>query len=85
MHENRHYCIFSASELNKIDFDQVLETSASTVRYSIDRTKTFVKWEGQTPPCISLLTTVEAIHTHEEMLNVLGGSEWTAPLPPEEE
>jgi len=42
--------IFNTSELDKIDFTQVLETSADTVRKSVDNTKTFVKWDGETTP-----------------------------------
>ena len=33
--ENRKYVIFATTELNKIDFNEVLETSISTVRKSI--------------------------------------------------
>jgi hypothetical protein len=43
MYDNRKYIIFSTSELDKINFDEVLETSSETVRKSIDETKTFVK------------------------------------------
>jgi hypothetical protein len=43
MYDNRKYIIFSTSELDKINFDEVLETSAETVRKSVDETKTFVK------------------------------------------
>jgi hypothetical protein len=79
MYESRHYVIFSVSELNKIDFDHVLETSADTVRKSVDGTKTFVKWDGVTPECISSLTTVEGTYTHDEMLMILTGPAWTEP------
>lgn len=40
---NREFMIFNVSELDKIDFDQVHETSVDTVRKSIDGTRTFVK------------------------------------------
>ena len=43
-YENRQFMIFNVSELNQIDFTQVLETSIDTVRKSLDGTKTFVKW-----------------------------------------
>jgi hypothetical protein len=54
MYENRKYLIFPVSQLSQIDFDQVLETSAETVRKSIDETKTFVKWEGADPATLTL-------------------------------
>ncbi len=46
MYSNRNYIIFNVSEINKVDFTQVLETSAETVRKSVDGTKTFIKWDS---------------------------------------
>ena len=42
---DRNFMIFNVSELNDIDFNQVLESSADTLRYSVDGTETFVKYE----------------------------------------
>ena len=78
--ENRQFIIFNVSELNKIDFTQVLETSAETVRKSVDETKTFVKWEGNTPECISALTTTEGPYTYTEILEILATTEWVKPM-----
>ena len=73
---NRNYLIFPTSELNKIDFTQVLETSEETVRKSVDGTKTFIKWENTTPSFISNLTNTEGPYTHTEILNILSTEEW---------
>jgi len=81
IYENREYMIFNISELPQIDFSQVLETSAETVRKSVDGTKTFVKWEGQEPACVSSLTTKEGPYTYEEILQILSDPEWTDPNP----
>jgi hypothetical protein len=43
--ENRRYLIIPASVVDQVDFNQVHETSADTCRYSVDGTKTFVKYE----------------------------------------
>ena len=45
MFENRKYVIFEVSEIDAIDFSQVLETSAETLRKSVDESKTFIKYE----------------------------------------
>lgn len=45
MASNRNYVIFNVNEIEKIDFSQVLETSAETLRRSVDGFKTFVKWD----------------------------------------
>jgi hypothetical protein len=79
MYTNRNYVIFDVSELNKINFMWVKETSAETVRRSVDGTKTFVKWDGEVPYCVETLTTKGEYLTHEEMLTVLSGPNWTSP------
>ena len=82
VYEYREYMIFNCSELSAIDFNQVLETSADTVRKSVDETKTFVKWEGDNvPTSIDALTTKEGPYTYSEMLTILSTSEWINPLP----
>ena len=81
-YQNREFMIFNVSELPQIDFNQVLETSADTVRKSVDGTKTFVKWDGTTIPLsVDSLTTKEGPYTYEEMLNILATPEWTDPNP----
>lgn len=79
--EDREYMIFNFSELNKINFNEVLETNINTVRKSIDQTKTFVKWVGNTiPSSVQELTTYEGPYTHSEMLDILSTSEWIIPI-----
>jgi len=77
-YENREFMIFSTTELDKIDFTQVLETSIETVRKSIDETLTFVKWEGEIPSSVSSLTTKQGPYTYTEILNILTGPEWSS-------
>jgi hypothetical protein len=79
-YENRQFMIFNVSELTNIDFTQVLETSEETVRKSVDQTKTFVKWDGEMPECVTTLTTKEGPYTYEEILTILSTSEWTKPM-----
>jgi hypothetical protein len=81
-YENREFMIFNVSELDTINFNEVLETSADTVRKSVDGTKTFVKWDGATiPPSVDSLTTKEGPYTYTEILSILSTSEWTDPNP----
>jgi hypothetical protein len=74
-YNNRNFMVFNVSELEKIDFSNVLETSVDTVRKSLDN-KTFVKWDGETPHCVLDLTTKEGPFTHEEILLILEGNNW---------
>ena len=77
---NREYLIFPVSDLSKVDCSQVLETSAETVRKSVDETKTFVKWNGDTPAFVSTMTGTEGPDTHAEILDILSTNEWTSPM-----
>lgn len=76
---NRTFMIFNVNELHKIDFNTVLETSAETVRISIDGALTFVKWEGDMPQCVSDLETKVGPYSYEEMLQILSEPNWTPP------
>ena len=71
---SRNYVIIDASEVSSVDFNQVLETSADTLRYNIAGTKTFVKLEGDTPSFLAGKTQ----YTHSEILAILAGEEWTS-------
>jgi len=79
MFETRQFMIFNISELSSIDFTQVLETSAETVRKSVDGTRTFVKWDGESAPeCVTNLTTKEGPYTYNEILEIMSTSEWSS-------
>ena len=82
-YDNREFMIFSVTELDQIDFTQVLETSIDTVRKSVDELKTFVKWDGVMPECVSNLTTKEGPYNYDEILQILSTPEWTDPNPME--
>ena len=70
----KNYVIIDASEVSSVDFDQVLQTSADTLRYSVDGTKALLKYEGTQP--FFLLGKTE--YAHEEILTILRGPEWTS-------
>ena len=74
---NHYYLIFDVTELPLVDFDFVLETSIDTVRKSLDETKTFVKWEGDTPDFVLNMQTKQSPYTYEEILNILNTEDWT--------
>ena len=81
MYENRQYVIFSTTELDQVDFSQVLETSKDTVRKSVDETLTFVKYEDNMPSTVEALTTKQGPYTYEEILAILATEEWTPDEP----
>ena len=70
------YVIKNASEVILVDFSQVMETSADTLRYSLDESQTFVKFDGDTPSFLS----GKISYTHSEILTVLAGEDWAEEL-----
>ena len=74
-YENRKYVIINASEVGTVDFSQVNETSANTLRYSNDDSQTFVKFDGDTPSFLNGKTS----YTHSEIRTILAGEDWTDP------
>ena len=74
---NRNYLIFDVSELNKINFEKIHETSSETLRFSADNSKTFIKWDNDIEPdFISDLSTKEGPFNHEEILQILSSDFW---------
>ena len=72
MLENRKYVIINESDVSSIDFALVIENNESSLRYNNTGTKTFVKFEGDTPEFLSGKTQ----YTHSEILQELNKSEW---------
>ena len=70
----RTYCIINSSEVSGLDFDQVLQTSADTLRYSVDGSKALLKYEGDQPSFLS----GKQEYTHSEILAILATDEWTS-------
>ena len=76
MYEQRNFMIFPVTELAKVDFALVLETSAETITKSADGIKTFVKWDGEQPAFIDNLVGAEGAYTYSEMLAILATEAW---------
>jgi hypothetical protein len=63
----RKYVIIDKEEVSDINFAYVLENSEETLRYNVDGTKTFVKFEGDTPSFLEGKATL----ANEEILAIL--------------
>jgi hypothetical protein len=77
--ETRRYVILTASEAEGIDFSKVLQTSADTLAWNNDNTKTLVKYEGSKPRFLYGKDTL----THSQILTELENEEWGQDLSPE--
>ena len=70
----KKYVIINASEVSSINFNEVLQTSANTLRYSLDNSKAIVKFEGNTPSFFNGKTQ----YTQEEILRIVQTDDWSA-------
>jgi len=76
MFDNRKFVILPATEVNQIDFNEVMETSIETMRYTVDGTQTFVKYEGVMPSSISSIQGKSQEYGYEDFLTILSQPEW---------
>ena len=72
---HRHYVIISAEDVPLIDFSQVMETSADTLRFSVDGTLTFVKYEGDMPSSVTACSSKSQEYSHSEILAILNNED----------
>ena len=91
MFEKRRFSIISSGDASLIDFSQVCETSIDTLRYSVDGTKTFVKYDcicdhdhdhdpadcECCPNCITGCPSHTDLLTLSEIHAILATPEWT--------
>ena len=77
--DNRHYVVFDLTEVDTIDFSEVMETSVDTLRKNLAETQSFVKYESDMPASITALNTRSQEYTHAEILALLAGEDWTDP------
>jgi hypothetical protein len=74
---HRTYVILDAADVDSVDFSEVHETSEDTLRWSVDETKTFVKFpkDSATPSFLDGKTQ----YTYAEIMPILRGEDWTSP------
>ena len=76
------YAIINITDLDKIDFYQIGETSVFTIRKSLAETEFVIKWQnGYTPTFITDGSVVPISElTHSECLELMSTSAWSEPI-----
>ena len=64
---SRKYVILNTSEIDSVDFTQVLQTNKESLRYTTDGTKFLLKYDGNQPSFLSGKTE----YTYSEILAIL--------------
>lgn len=79
---NKIYAVINLTDIGLIDFAQVAQSSASTVRKSLDNTQFVVKWQDGYEP--TFVTDGQVIPlqvlTHSEALDLMSTPEWSEPI-----
>lgn len=63
----KKYVIIKKEMIDAVDFKEVIETSQSTLRYSLDGTQTIIKFIGEIPPFLD----GEKIYSHNEIIETI--------------
>ena len=58
----KKFVIINRDQVSFVNFNEVMEDNANTLRYNLDGTKTFVKFTGDTPSFV----TNETVYTLSE-------------------
>jgi len=78
MYETRKFTIVETTELDKVNFNEILETSAETARKSVDGSLAVLKWDGEeVPASVKELKTIKGYYNYNEILTILSTNEWT--------
>ena len=63
----KKYVIINKEMVEAVDFKLVIETSASTLRYSLDGTQTILKFIGEIPSFLE----GEEVYSHNEIIKII--------------
>jgi hypothetical protein len=75
------YAIINISDINLIDFSQIGETNADTLRKNIAQTQFVIKWNTE-PSFISDGSVVPVqTYDHHSILELMATPEWTEEIP----
>ena len=79
MSNTKTYAVINLSDIGLIDFSQVGQTSASTVRKSLDNTQFVIKWEVSYVPTFIMDASVIPVgtYTHKEILELMATDKWS--------
>lgn len=72
-----------ATDLQNIDFSQVGQSSAGTIRRSLDDTLFVIKYNAEPTFIKDGTVTPSQTLTHEEALTLMSTPEWSEPIPEE--
>jgi len=79
MENNKTYAIVPISELNNINYSEVNQNSAETVRKNLALTEFVLKWDGAKPESVAAIEPHPETYTHDQILVEMAKDTWTDP------
>jgi len=81
------YAIIKLADIGLIDFSQVAQSSASTIRKDLENTQFVIKWQEGYEPTFIADGSVKPLQvlTHAECLELMQTSHWSQPIEEKEE
>jgi hypothetical protein len=82
MHNTKTYAVINLTDISLIDFSQVAQSSASTIRKSLDDTQFVIKWkDGYTPTFITDSSVIPVgTYDHHAILELMATDKWSEPI-----
>ena len=79
---NKTYAIINLTDISLIDFSQIAQSSASTIRKSLDDTQFVIKWQEGYIPTFIMDGTVVPIqdYDHHAILQLMASDKWSEPI-----
>jgi len=81
-YENYYHIILESYEIYKIDFSLTLENNIDSLRYALDKTKTFITFKDEIPSFVNNIVSASRPYTYLEILNILDTEEWNFDFKP---
>lgn len=81
------YAIINISDIGNVNFSEIGETDATTIRKSVDELFFVIKWSDEHEP--SFISNGSVIPTqildHSQCIELMQTEEWQTPIPPDPE
>tara|TARA_R110000868_G_scaffold79326_2_gene225958 strand:+ start:431 stop:682 length:252 start_codon:yes stop_codon:yes gene_type:complete len=79
MHNHKTYAVVNLTDLELIDFNQIGESAASTIRKSVDETQFVIKWQEGYIPTFIMDSSVIPVGTydHHAILELMATPFWS--------
>ena len=73
----KNYAIIAFSDIEMVDFSEVVTTSIETTMMSVDGDKCVIGYMGDPPSSLASIPSLEGEYSHKEIKAIKNTPEWT--------